>query len=134
MQTLEVTFQKNFHTSNEDRFLMETLIIKVSGEAPGETEQVLWDMARKEVEINHRRNNPHLFPPDIPDKEPEYKLAMYQPHEIKRDEKYIYGTTLEEQINSCKDLKNLESYKFIVKGKKDLEEIYNQKLKQLSHE
>lgn len=131
MQTLEVTFQKNFHTSNEDRFLMETLIIKVSADTVGEDAQYLWDKAREEAELNHKRNNPHLFPPDIPDKEPEYKLAMYQPHEIKRDEKYIYGTTLEEQINSCKDLKNLESYKFIVKGKPDLQTIYDNKLKSL---
>lgn len=35
-------------------------------------------------------------------------------------------------IMSCPDLKTLESYKLLVKGKPDLEEIYNTRLKELS--
>jgi hypothetical protein len=37
--------------------------------------------------------------------------------------------TLEEQIKSCTDIKILESYKFIVKGKPE-QEVYNKKLKE----
>ena len=39
--------------------------------------------------------------------------------------------SLEEQIKSCTELKVLESYKFIVKGKPE-EKIYKSKLKELS--
>ncbi len=124
MTTLEVTFQKNYHTSLEDRFLMETLIIRVMGDIAGEDAQILWDKARTEAESNHRRHNPHLFPVNIQE-------ATNQLNE-KRRMNEIAKQPLADQIKSCTDLKVLESYKFIVKGKPDLEEIYQSKLKELS--
>lgn len=41
-------------------------------------------------------------------------------------------TYIGDQIKSCKELKVLESYKMIVKGKPELEEIYNNRLKELT--
>lgn len=127
MQTLEITFQKNYHTSLEDRFLMETLIIKVQADTAGEDAQILWDKARQESELNHRRNNPNLFPPDIPiipKKEWVQPINMYS-------NKPISDETLIFEIGTCNSVKTLESYKFIVKGKPDLETIYQNKLKEL---
>lgn len=130
MQTLEVTFQKNFHTSNEDRFLMETLIIKVNADTVGEDAQYLWDKAREEAELNHKRNNPHLFPPDIPIiPKVEKSNQMITREELERQ--LMYGKNIPEQIQSCTELKTLESYKFIVRGKPDLQTIYDNKLKSL---
>lgn len=39
---------------------------------------------------------------------------------------------LKEQIKSCNEIKVLESYKFIVKGKPELEQVYNNRLKELT--
>lgn len=36
-----------------------------------------------------------------------------------------------QDIESCKDLKTLESYKFLVKGKPDFQKAYDSKLKEL---
>lgn len=41
-------------------------------------------------------------------------------------------TYIGEQIKSCKEIKVLESYKFIVKGKPELETAYNNRLKELT--
>lgn len=40
--------------------------------------------------------------------------------------------SLEDQIKSCKELKVLESYKFIIKGKPELETAYSKRLKELT--
>lgn len=37
-----------------------------------------------------------------------------------------------DDINSCKEIKVLESYKFIIKGKPELEKAYNDRLKELT--
>lgn len=144
MTVLEVTFQKNYHISLEDRFLMETLIIKVMGDVAEEKDaQILWDKARVEADLNHRLNNPHLFKdttPDIPilSKKDiavieELKKGGEQFQENKKNQ--LESTlTLEDQIKSCTESKVLESYKFIVKGKPELQEIYDSRLAELNQE
>lgn len=136
-KTLDITYQANYHRSFEDRFLMETIIIHKAVDMDEDDQQVL-DKAREASELNHRRNNPHLFPPDIPIIPKSYDSSIMrspnQPEEVY--EKYTSSKaspqSMTDQINSCKDLKILESYKFIVKGKKYLEEIYQSKLKELT--
>lgn len=124
MQTLDITFEKNYHTSLEDRFLMEKIIIHKSVDIGEDAQQVL-DKARQEAELNHRRNNPHLY----------QDIKSITPSEVRDTYTKLYTEkTLEEQVASCLSIKTLESYKFIVKGKPDLETIYQSKLKELSHE
>lgn len=126
--TLDITYQANYHRSFEDRFLMETIIVHKAVDSNEETQDVI-DWAREEAELNHKRNNPHLFPPDIPiipKKEMQPDIILEE-----AETKMIYGKTLAEQIASCNSLNILESYKFIVKGKPELETIYQSKLKEL---
>lgn len=124
---------------------METLIIKVQADIAGEDAQILWDKARQEVELNHRRNNPNLYQsekekhfenylkgwatvtPDIPIIPKQEKVN----DDFVRDYYNAVTQTIDEQIYSCISIKTLESYKFIVKGKKELEDIYNAKLREL---
>lgn len=133
MQTLDVQFQKNFHTNFEDRYLMETIFIKVAPDSIGEDIQFLLDKAREEAHLNHKRNNPHLFPPGI-SIVPKSILSQQQEIGMRELGKQIdeqKEKELPEQINSCTELKVLETYKFIVKGKPDLQTIYDNKLKSL---
>lgn len=44
----------------------------------------------------------------------------------------IAKAPIEDQIKSCNEIKVLESYKFIVKGKPELEQVYNNRLKELT--
>lgn len=47
-------------------------------------------------------------------------------------EENICKPTIEQQIESCSEVKVLESYKFIVKGKADLEKCYLEKYNELT--
>lgn len=128
MQTIEVTFQKNYHTSFEDRFLMETIIILKSVDIGEDTQQVI-DKAREEIELNHRRNNPHLFPPDIPIIPKKEDGITFKEHQE--------TISIADQISSCTDRKTLLTYDFVLKNHSEyklntsLRELYNQKLKEL---
>lgn len=127
MQTLDITFEKNYHTSLEDRFLMEKIIIHKSVDIGEDAQQVL-DKARQEAELNHRRNNPKLYPDAEVSIAPVIeasKYHMYKEAGLSQDE------IIAREMATCKELKVLESYKFIVKGKPDLETIYQSKLKEL---
>lgn len=108
---------------------METLIIKVQADTAGEDAQILWDKARQEAELNHRRNNSKLYPDaevSIAPTIEAHKYRMYKEAGLSQDE------IIAREIATCKELKVLESYKFIVKGKPDLETIYQSKLKELN--
>lgn len=105
------------------------------GDLAGEDAQILWDKARAEAEENHKRNNPHLFPHDIPII-PKKDYSLYkserQPN-LRAD--IIVMLPIEEQIQSCTSKAVLKAvYEKIVKGKPDLQTIYDNKLKQLSNE
>ena len=53
--------------------------------------------------------------------------------EVVEEPGFKLGSSLEDQINSCQQLKVLESYRLLVKNNPDLEKVYLQKLKELSH-
>lgn len=71
----------------------------------------------------HKKLNPESLPTQT-----DYNTG--QPREI-QVEKIEIGD-LPTQIQSCKELKVLESYKLMVKGKADLEKLYLDKLEELS--
>lgn len=52
----------------------------------------------------------------------------------KQDPEEIRIGLLIQDIESCKDIKTLESYKFLVKGKPEFQKAYDNKLKQLTNE
>lgn len=132
-----VTYQRVFNLGNYEsvRIGADVLI------NPGEDAKQALNEAKEFVEQWRKENNAYHFAdttPDIPIIPKSYNSSIMrspnQPEEVY--EKYTSSKaspqSMTDQINSCKDLKTLESYKFIVKGKKDLEEIYNNKLKELT--
>lgn len=81
---------------------------------------------KKQVENFHYESN------KADEKKAEVKINFYTPSSVDNGDRNDGNLTLSEQIMSCKELKVLDSYKFIVKGKPELEEVYNQKLKELT--
>ena len=125
MQFTSISFEKLFPTG---AYMNEKIRVDISLNL-GENPMDAIDEARKLVNENFEKNNPHLVNPDIPiiSKHPEEKKVQFQWTEMKEQ-----PIDFVKEINSCETLKVLESYKFIVKGKPELEKIYSEKLKELS--
>jgi len=118
MQFTSISFEKLFPTG---AYMNEKIRVDMSlnlGDSPMDA----IDEARKVVNENFEKNNPHLVTPDIL-----RKANMMQAEPI-----FFKEQSTSEQIKTCTELKVLESYKFIVKGKPELETIYQNKLKELS--
>ena len=60
MKFKKATFEKNYHVSLEDKYLMEKLSFEIEIEE-GEDEDVAADKAREAVHKNHVKNNPQLY-------------------------------------------------------------------------
>lgn len=89
----------------------------------GEDTQVKLNHLRDLIIHIHKTSNPHLYtesglPVTIqninPDMQVEKRLGLFK-----------------EDILSCPDIKTLETYKLLVKGKPELQEAYDQRLSQL---
>lgn len=122
-QIERVTYQRTFNLGNysSERIGADVLLM------PGDSANEALDTARKLVEEWHVKNNPQMYTPDvsvIPKIEP-VRSQVYKDAGLTKEEIAI------KEIMSCKELKVLESYKFIVKGKPELETAYNNKLKEL---
>lgn len=126
MQFEKISYQRVFNLGNYEsvRIGADVLI------NPGEDAKQALNEAKEFVEQWRKENNAYHFAdttpdiPIIPKKEWVQPINMYS-------NKPISDETLIFEIGTCNSVKTLESYKFIVKGKKDLEEIYNNKLKEL---
>jgi hypothetical protein len=131
MITTEITYGRNFHISREDRYLFERIEIKgIIEHEKEETPQQALDIARKEATENHVKNNPNLFP------DGKYVPLFYEGQEehlpvIQKANSYDdfdrIEDDLEKQINSCKEIKILETYRLIVKGNPELQKAYDEK-------
>jgi hypothetical protein len=142
MNIEKVSYQKTFNLGN---YSSERIGVDVNINA-GEDAMEAIEVARKLVNENFEKNNPHLVTPDIPII-PKH-LEGYAKGNFNvsgNDERvdllnsYVKDKKaqlplLVDQIKSVTDLKVLESYKFIVKGKPELQTIYDNKLNELSHE
>lgn len=129
MITKEITFQKVYNLGNYSSERIEiTGILE-----PGETVNDALNQARVDAAKNHNEHNAHLYKDNTPDIPviPKPSIDVSYGKTVK-GEFWTTSLILEEQIKSCSELKVLESYKFIVKGKPDLENAYNQKLKELT--
>jgi hypothetical protein len=130
MQFTLIRFEKLFPTG---AYANEKITAEVSisiGESPMEA----IDAARKLVNENFEKNNPHLVTPEIPiipKHNNMYPQTFTEPRNFGQ-ESVFKEESLEEQINSCKSPTVLKAvYEKIVKGKPDLEEIYQTKLNEL---
>jgi hypothetical protein len=75
--------------------------------------EILWDQ--------HRKLNPQLYSQEQPKEEAPI------------NSKAPYGKSLKEQLLSCSQLKVLESYKFVVRGKPE-QELYDRRYKELENQ
>lgn len=135
----EVTFQKVYNLGNYSSERIEILGILEPGETVGEG----LDKARAEADANHKKNNVGLYlhqtgypsygqeTPDIPIilKKEEQKTEWHGWVEQKE-----YPIDYIKSINSCTSVKVLESYKFIVKGKLELQKAYDDRMVTLLNE
>lgn len=99
--------------------------IWIEEEVPEETDtrEVLYEL-KKQVENFHYESNRA----DEKKKEVSPEAAYFT-----TDDMQVPEITLEDQIKSCKSKSTLEkTYKFIIKGKPELETIYNNRLKELT--
>jgi hypothetical protein len=80
--------------------------------------------AKEMVESFHKENNKGLHIEVNSDAIP---IQKPEPEETR------IGLLIQD-IESCKDIKTLESYKFLVKGKQDFQTAYDNKLKELTNE
>jgi hypothetical protein len=98
------------------------------------------EMIQAQLELNriatevHKRLNPHLFAAE--NGEAKFDIP-YGPIErtpianrMKKEKEIKIGTTPED-ILSSPDLKTLITYKFIIKGKPDLQKAYDKRMKEL---
>lgn len=129
MNINKVNYQRTFNLGN---YCSERIGVELDLN-PGEDATTALDTARKLVEEYHQKGSPPLNfdnTPDIPiiPKKEEGKPIMTRED---AEQELMYGKNIPAQIQSCTELKTLESYKFIVKGKPELETIYQNKLKEL---
>lgn len=82
----------------------------------GSVYTAMTDSNSQKVEISKSPNNPETIRWEINNEDPIKKRT----------------TTLVDAINSCKEIKVLESYKLMVRGKEELQTAYDKKLKELS--
>ncbi len=99
----------------------------------GETKEQLRSEAVKFIYDSFAELHPELnvvLPPAIKKGEfnlDEGKIVVWDFNEMKKP------VSIAEQIKSVTDIKVLETYKFIVKGKPELEEVYSNKLAELGN-
>lgn len=85
----------------------------------GEDATIALSKAKAMVESFHIENNKGL-----------YVEVNQEAIPIQKPEEIRIGLLIQD-IESCKDIKTLESYKLLVKGKPDFQKAYDNKLKQL---
>lgn len=118
MKFTEVSFTETFPIYSDGREVRwQKIYCKAKLDAEDDRRQALYD-CKKTVQSFFFESN----------------KADEKKAEVKKEPSVI-GTiapSMEEQINSCTEIKTLESYKFIVKNKPEWEKIYNNRLKELT--
>lgn len=132
----KVVYSRTFHLGdhNFEKIGTEGTIIE------GETKESLRDEAVKFVYDSFAELHPEInvvLPPasnsEVSFKVPPEPPNMNGKETIKwYEEKFAYSPDYKKEIASCTSIKVLESYKFIVKGKPELEQAYALKLNLLT--
>jgi hypothetical protein len=127
MHFSKIYIQDNFVPNIvEDQFRRKVIGIEVtisSDESITRAEQLAGDYIKDYIQKNTVANHAHIEERYIPENE----LPQIQVDK----EPEIREQTLEEQIRSCTDLKVLESYVFIAKKEKSLQDAYNSTMEKL---
>lgn len=142
MKPIEASFEQIYFTGVQ--FLNQRISGKVLLE-DGETLEDGWNKLKKDADDFHKKSYPHLYEVHI---EKTYAMDtrldgtqyLHPIHsgmrhnqspdqQISKQEKTI-GLFVKD-IESCMDVKVLESYKYVVNGKPELQAAYDQRLKEL---
>lgn len=120
MRAEKVIYMQTFPTGN---FSNQKLGVEILLE-PGEGVEECFKSAKSAVEAAFKAMNPSPTP-SITD----YNTGEQVTQEIREDRVIgFFG----DDILSCKDLKTLETYKLLVKGKPELQEIYDKVFSELN--
>lgn len=119
MKIEKISYQKLFPLG---AFINEKIGVEMQLDEGDNPLQVL-NEAKKLVEKYHIDTNPQMYIDDAPQISTSLPIEEVQP--------LTKVASLIQQINSCEEMKVLESYKFIVKNDTALQKAYDKKLKQL---
>ncbi len=119
MKIEKISYQKLFPLG---AFINEKIGVEMQLDEGDNPVQVL-NEAKKLVEKYHIDTNPQMYIDDVPQISTTTTIDQVQP--------LTKVASLIQQINSCEEIKVLESYKLIVKTDPDLQRAYDKKLKQL---
>ena len=135
MKFKKATFEKNYHVSFEDKYLMEKLSFEIEIEE-GENEDDAADIARAAVHKNHIKNNPQLYEErEVNFKKPfidPFVTAITPKDMVSIKPKFTNTTdSIIYDIEHCADEKELKTYQTLAKSNEKINEAYHNKLKSL---
>ena len=119
MKVDRINYQKVFPLG---MYINERIGVEIQLDKGDNPEEALLK-AKEMVEAFHKENNKGLYmegTPEIPIEKP-------KPEEIRIG-------LFAEDINSCKDMETLKGYRLLVKGKPELQQAYDNKLKELNNQ
>lgn len=123
----KITYAKVFPLG---QYINERIGVEIQVEETDDAKMVL-EKAKSMVERWHIDTNPHLYLDHVPDS---FVSVTLPPGQREPDAPPLSQMEImKKEINSCKELKVLESYRLIVKNNPELQETYNQKLKDLDN-
>lgn len=122
MKLTGISYQKTFNLGN---YCSEKIGFDAELET-GDDPKLELIKLRAMAEQQHKETNPQLFNGSMPSYNEAMPITQIEKN-ISPSEKMI------REINTCKDVIVLETYKFLVKGKPELQTAYDDKLKTLSN-
>ncbi len=157
MKTTSITVERNFHIMNDDRFIMEKISVTVEVCDEDYTQDCI-DNARKQIEANFKAAYPKVYThlnfdevrqldkeernfievgkirqQDIEDRLKDFDNGSYQNHIIlPTPSEKIKQIPIEEQIQVCKTIRELNSFKIIARMNPKLTELWDKKSKELN--
>lgn len=121
MKIEKIFYQKLFPTGaySNEKIGIEAIV------EPGETAEQCLSAAKAKIDEWHKRNNPQDYMADA---------TVAPTIEVEKDASPVETrvAALIRDINSCKEVKVLETYRFMVKQDPRLQEAYDKKHKDLS--
>jgi hypothetical protein len=122
MKIQSIHYQKIFPLAP---YVNETIGVDIAIDAGDSLDNAI-QIAKSTVERWHKELNPQLFNGSQPQANGEIPVTQVE-KPLSKDNRMIAD------IKTCKDIKILETYKFIVKGKPELQAAYDSQLKTLSN-
>jgi hypothetical protein len=124
MKIIEATFFETFPIPTSERW--QKIVLKASIEENEDVRQCLYSLKKQVESFFYEANKADEKKAEEAKKQKNPVNEVYEDMSLSNEEMLV------KQIKSCNEIKVLESYKFIVKGKPELEIAYNNRLKELT--